>query len=96
MESARERAGEFLLDTLRLSLNPKRNILVKVRQGVHFLGAEIFPGGRRLKRRNIRRALGRLEPGNAASYRELLRKHAKKKVLKGYDWLILEELVSPS
>lgn len=90
--SARECVTTLLNDLLLLSVNAKNDVVIKCRWGLHFLGTHIFPGGRRLNARNIRRINHNLTPENAASYRGLLQKHASVVPLKFLDWKLIEQL----
>lgn len=92
VELARKRSEVFLCNTLKLKLNQKNDIIVKTAAGVYFLGAEIFPDGRRLKKRNINRAITLLNPTNVSSYRGLIAKYSKKKIRRHFDWVILDML----
>ncbi|HWQ59761.1 MAG TPA: hypothetical protein VN420_01285 [Candidatus Fimivivens sp.] len=73
--ASRERIIRFLRSELRLEVNPKHDILIPVRRGLRFLGAEIFPGGRRLDTRNRKRIETNLRIENISSYRGLLGRH---------------------
>jgi hypothetical protein len=55
------------------------------------LGVEIFPKGRRLKKRNIDRAISRINLTSASSYQGLAKQHHPK-ILKELNWRILEKL----
>ena len=80
----------FLLEQLKLDLNPKNDVIFKARKGIFFLGVEIFAKGRRLKKRNLHRAVTRLREDNVSSYRGLVHKHSNKKRKKLFDWILLE------
>ncbi len=86
----RERITLFLLRELRLEINPKHDILIPVKKGLRFLGVEIFPGGRRMNKRNRKRIIRNLDRKNIASYRGLVAKHEKKKRIKFFDWTVLD------
>lgn len=79
---------KFIEAKLKLEINPKNDIIVKARSGLHFLGVEIFPKGRRLKKRNWQRAEERLNVQNVASYKGLIDKHSNKKSKKYFNWVI--------
>ena len=83
----REKIIVFLKKSLGLEINHKNDIIVPVRSGIHFLGVEIYPTGRRLKFKSWHRAQNKLSQRNVASYYGLLKQHYKKK-LKYFDWLI--------
>lgn len=85
-------AARFLKEKLRLEINEKNDIIVKAKQGIRFLGVEIFPKGRRLNKRNWRRAKSKLNLANIPSYSGLVKKHSKEKRIKEFNWIILEKL----
>ncbi len=87
MAKLREKIILFLKNSLGLEINRKNDIIVPMRRGIHFLGAEIYPTGRRLKTKNWRRVQNKLNQRNVASYHGLVKQHSKKK-LKYFDWLI--------
>ena len=87
---AREAIIFFITKKLRLSINPKHDILMLVKCGLKFLGVQIFPGGRRMSRRNWQRSVARVQLGNISSYRGLVQQHMSKKKRKQFDWVILE------
>lgn len=82
----------FLAARLILEINSKNDIMVKVRHGLHFLGCDIFPNGRRLKKRNRRRMARRLNTRNISSYHGLVRAHENAKYTKRFRWEVLERL----
>lgn len=91
-EEFRGRMSNFLEQMLALYINPKHDEIGKVRHGLHFLGVEIFPGGKRLNRRNRARVFQRAQVSNMASYASLLRNHEKTDKLKTLYWhLILKQ-----
>lgn len=77
---------DFLNNKLKLEINSKTDIVVKARWGLHFLGVEIFPRGRRLNKRNWRRIFERCNLSNVSSYAGLVRKHSNKKKIKYFNW----------
>jgi len=81
---------EFIKSALFLEINPKNDIMVKTRYGIHFLGVDIFPNGRRLKARNWKRARERMNTANISSYSGLIKKHCSVKKIKEFQWKILE------
>ena len=85
----RDQATRFLNDKLFLPVNTKNDIIIKARQGIHFLGVDIFPFGRRLKKRVWRKTIENLSLRNFSSYSGLVRKHSNKKKIKELDWRIL-------
>jgi len=83
-------AVNFLSEKLRLEINKKNDIIVKARQGLKFLGTEIFPKGRRLNKRNSARVKENLNLKNISSYSGLVKKHGKIKKIKEFNWIILD------
>lgn len=88
----RKRAQLFLKDELRLAFQPKNDIIVKTRSGIHFLGVEIYPHGRRLRKRAADRAVTRMNYANIGSYHGLVAHHQKMKIQRNYTWQILSTL----
>jgi hypothetical protein len=92
IEKWRQQIIIFLNERLHLALNPKNDIIIPAEDGLHFLGVDIFPIGRRLKKRNRHRAHDRLNRQNVSSYRGLIEKHENSKCIKLFDWYILQKL----
>lgn len=92
LEASRNKVNDFLKVNLRLDINPKNDIMVKAKNGIHFLGVDIFPYGRRLRSRNVKQAMNNLTASNLSSYYGLVYKHQKLKVRKSYSWKILHML----
>lgn len=90
IEDMRPKIIDFLGQNLKLTLNPKNDIIVKVKHGLHFLGVHIFPKGRRLNTRAWLRSQTKLNYKNIGSYYGLVRKHSKAKKIKALQWHILE------
>lgn len=88
----RKKIIEFLNEKLLLNINFKNDILIRANFGLHFLGVEIFPKGRRLNKRNWQRAKGRLNLNNAPSYIGLAKQHCNDKTIKYLNWKIVEKL----
>jgi hypothetical protein len=60
--------------------------------GVHFLGCDIYPTGRRLRRRVLGKIKQRLNFSNISSYRALTVTHSKQSIVKWIDWNIIDML----
>lgn len=88
LESCKKEVNGVVSNILKLRLHSKNNIIVPVRQGVHFLGCDIYPTGRRLRKRVYNRILKRLSYENCSSYRALVIKHSKQKMIQWIDWNI--------
>lgn len=82
----------FLSEKLKVKIHTKNNIIIPAREGVHFLGCDIFPTGRRLKKRVYNRILERLNIANSSSYRALVLQHGTKHMTKWVDWNIVNIL----
>jgi len=77
----------FLKDSLGLVINHKNDIILPVRRGAYFLGVEIYPTGRRLKKRIWQQAQARLNERNISSYSGLIKQNFTKKI-PYFNWLI--------
>ena len=84
----RQQATAFLWNSLGLAINPKNDIIVPIRYGIHFLGVQIFPDGTRLSARNWQRAKTRLKVRNAASYTGLVAQHGTYTQQRELNWII--------
>ncbi|MBM2818096.1 MAG: hypothetical protein HW401_686 [Parcubacteria group bacterium] len=73
---------------MNLCINPKNDIIIKPKQGLHFLGVDIFPFGRRLKKRNWKKVIDNLEDKNFSSYLGLIKKHSGRKKIREINWRI--------
>lgn len=90
----RECAQTFLREKLYLELHQKNDILVPVKRGLKFLGVELFPRGRRLKRRNYKRVTKRVSMLNIASYAGLMKQHSTVKHRKEWYAGVLQKFAS--
>jgi hypothetical protein len=81
LENIKNRVTNFIEQDLKLIVNKRNNILVPVRRGIHFLGCDIYPTGRRLRKKMYARIDERLNLTNCSSYRSLILTHTKKKRL---------------
>jgi hypothetical protein len=91
LEEYRKKVEFFLAENLHLKINEKSDIIIRAKLGLHFLGVDIFPQGRKLRKRNWRRATEKLNYDNFASYGGLVKKHCNSKKVKMYQWIILEK-----
>lgn len=94
LESVREYLVTFLGQELKLSIHKTNNIIVPVKRGIHFLGCEIYPSGKRLRKSVYNRIRMRLNFRNVASYRSLLLIHSKQKYVKWLDWNVSDILMN--
>ena len=91
LKITREQTIEFLSKILHLEINRKNDIIVKAKYGLKFLGAEIFPMGVRLNRRNRHKISSRLNHRNISSYSGLIKKYDKKN-LKYFNWQVVQKM----
>jgi hypothetical protein len=91
LKDVRNQSIKFLSEILHLQMNKKNDIVVKAKRGLKFLGAEIFPEGMRLNKKNWYKINSRLSHRNVSSYRGLVKKYDKKN-LKYFNWKILEKI----
>lgn len=82
----------FLSEKLNLHINSKNDIIIKPKQGLHFIGVDIFPFGRRLKERNWKKVINNLEEKNFSSYLGLVKKHSSRKKIREINWRIYTSL----
>lgn len=92
LEEYREKVGFFLAENLHLKINEKSDIIIRAKRGLHFLGVDVFPQGRKLRKRNWKRSVKKLSHNNFASYGGLVRKHSNQKKQKIHNWIIFEKL----
>ncbi|MGY4884187.1 MAG: reverse transcriptase domain-containing protein [Nanobdellota archaeon] len=92
LEEIKKKATSFLNKKLYLSINTKNDILVKTKQGIHFIGVDIFPFGRKLKKRNWRKVINNLNEKNFSSYLGLVKKHSNRKKIKEINWRIYSKI----
>ena len=88
----REKAVCFLKDKLSLNMHPKNDFIITTKQRLKFLGVQLFPNGRKLSKRNLRRLARKLHPKNVASYSGIIRKHSNKKAIKKFQWMLINDL----
>lgn len=88
--SFREKIIAHLKDELDLVINPKHDIIVQAKDGLYFLGVEVYPNGRRLCKRNWLRVKNRLNPLNIGSYNGLVLHHSKEKKINEFHWRVME------
>jgi RNA-directed DNA polymerase len=85
----------FLSRKLKLKLNPKKNHIKKVEQGMNFLGVVIYRKGRVLNKRNRLRIMKKLTAKNINSYYGLIKQHENQKKMKKFSWQLIERLNIP-
>jgi len=94
LKAVRAAVGRFLMDELKLQVNPKSDKILKVSDGLRFLGVKLWSLGRTLNRRNLARVRERLKPDNASSYCGLVKKHGNAKEVKRLQWLVCEKILN--
>lgn len=82
----------YLSDSLKLSINTQADIITKAKEGIHFLGVEIYPSGRRLSRRNWQKIITRLSLANYSSYSGLVKQNCSDNKKQIVNWLVLDLL----
>jgi RNA-directed DNA polymerase len=92
LQLCRENLVVFIDQALKISIHATNDIIVPVQHGIHFLGCDIFPNGRRLRKRVYDRIKQRLNYQNSSSYRAVVLTHTKKKMIKWVDWNIMNML----
>ena len=85
-KTMRARAIDFLKNELVLSVHASNDIVVKAKHGIHFLGVDIYPFGRKLKERMWRKIRAQLGRKNYASYAGLVRLHGDRKKVRERKW----------
>lgn len=90
----KEKTIDFLRNKLRLEINPKNDNIIKTRRGLKLLGVVIWPFGRRLNRRNLKRVYANLNFSNIASYYGIFKQHISVEKLNQLNWFTYERLLS--
>lgn len=93
LKSVRSESEKFLKNELKLQINTKSDKILKASHGLKFLGVRIWPNGRTLSRRNLKRIKRRLNLKNVSSYHGLMVKHGNLKNLKRFDWLSIAKMI---
>lgn len=93
LKSHRDEAVEFLNNILKLRINFKNDKIIKISDGLKFLGAIISPLGKMLNRRNFRRISRKLNIRNISSYSGLVRKNGNTKQKEQFYWMVCEKLI---
>lgn len=88
----RREAADFLCNGLKLYLNPKSDKIFRAQRGLKFLGVIIWPNGRKLNKRNVRRVCEKLTLNNVGSYYGVMKHHGNYKKLREFHWNIFEKL----
>ncbi|MBI2453122.1 group II intron reverse transcriptase domain-containing protein [Candidatus Peregrinibacteria bacterium] len=88
----REKAVCFLTDKIKLIMHAKNDFIITTKQGLKFLGVQMFPKGRKLSKRNSGRIIRKLELKNVASYSGIIRKHSNEQAIKKFQWMLISDL----
>lgn len=88
----RIRAVGFLQNILKLKINPKSDKIFRARHGLKFLGVVLWPFGRKLNKRNVRRVREKLTLNNAGSYHGIMKYHANYKKIREFHWCVSEKI----
>lgn len=92
LKASRDEVITFLADKLKLTIHSTNNIIISASRGIHFLGCDIYPTGRRLRKRMISKIKQKLKLKNSSSYRALALAHFEQNVVKWIDWKNLDTL----
>lgn len=90
VEQHRLAAIKFVSENLKMQINPKNDIVILCERGLKFLGVEIYPKGRRLKKRNWKRAMSRLNYRSLGSYWGLISAHESAENIKYFQWRTID------
>ena len=77
----------FLDQALHLTLHKTNNIVVPVRQGIHFLGLKLYPSGRLIRKPTWNRLRNRIEPRNLSSYDGFVKQMGSEKQQRAFRWV---------
>jgi len=94
LKEFRGRVIQFLMNELRLEMNPKNDKIIKAGHGLRFLGVVIKPDERNLNKRNRKRIQNRINYKNVGSYYGLVKNHTLSEFSHEFDWWIYELLES--
>lgn len=92
LENARLKAEYFLSGELGLNVNPNVNFIIPVREGVSYLGVDLWSSGRRLDKDARNKMKQNLNVRNAASYKALMTHYQSIKQVRRFDWVITQEI----
>ena len=81
---------QFLADELKLAINPKHDRVQPANKKLAYLGVDLWPGGRRLQARTVRRVNQKLTIDNIPSYQSLIKQHLPERYAKDFVWKIVD------
>ena len=85
----RDKATIFLAKELKLTINPKNDVIIRASDGLHWLGHIVTEASTEVDKNTTKRALDRVNTTNMASYKSLkLSKWPKRQL----DWQVLDEI----
>ncbi len=87
---ARLIGSQFIMDELRLSINPKHDIVQPSKNKLAYLGVDLWPNGQRLNKRVQQRAVNKLTAQNAASYQSIIQKQLPGRYSKKFLWNLID------
>ncbi len=92
VKGVRLAVSSFLTEKLKLQVNAKSDRIMKVSEGLKFLGVKVWSSGRTLNRRNRNRIKTRLKVNNISSYSGVIKKHGNSRRMREFKWLICEKI----
>ena len=93
LEHVRAEVVRFLAVGLKLQVNANSDKIMKVTDGLKFLGVKIWLSGMTLNKRNQARVYQRLGTANVSSYIGLVRRYGTLKQVNSFNWAICEKVI---
>jgi len=90
LEAIRHRAIDFLGEELKLTISHRLDMLRPVRDGVTYLGIDIWPNGHRITKSTQTRVRLKIDSSNFSSYEALVRQFSNEHSLKKFYWETLD------
>lgn len=84
--------SSFLTDKLILQVNSKSDRIMKMSEGLKFLGVKLWPSGRTLNKRNLNRIKTRLKVNNISCYSGIMNEHGNSRRISEFNWLVLQKI----
>lgn len=92
LETIRRDAIAFLSETLKLKVSQKLDMLRPVRNGVTYLGVDLWPNGHRITKATQARVRHKVKPGNFSSCDAFIRQFSSERSIKRFYWDTLDIL----
>lgn len=92
MDMHRSAVRSFLSEELHLTVHKRNDVIFPCSDGLRFLGCNIFPAHRHLKKQSWNRVLKRTDLHNVSSYHGLVHAHSDQMTRKYFDWRVMELL----